>query len=80
MADDATKDPANEPNISDAEAEQNRLDAYDLDDDGEISIVEDARATLGVVDAQLEHAAEEGGIKGKVAEAAHRVVDKLDND
>ena len=57
-----------------------RLDAYDLDDDGKISLVEDARANIGVVDARLEELAEEPGLKGRLANAAHKVTDKLDND
>lgn len=57
-----------------------RLDAYDLDDDGKVSLVEDARASLGVVDARLEELAEEPGLKGRLANAAHKVTDKLDND
>ncbi len=57
-----------------------RLDAYDLDDDGKISLVEDARANLGVVDAQLEALADEPGLKGRLANAAHKLTDKLDND
>ena len=56
------------------------LDAYDLDDDGKVSLVEGARAQLGVVDARLEEAAEHGGVVGKLAEAAHHLVDRLDND
>jgi hypothetical protein len=67
---------SNEPHVPD-EAE---LDAFDLDQDGKISVVEEERARLGVVDARLEAIAEEGGVKGKLADAAHRVVDKLDND
>ncbi len=43
-------------------------------------LAEEFRADLGVLDARLEQAAEEGGIKGKIAKAAHEVVDKLDND
>ena len=46
----------------------------------EVSAVEDARAVLGLADARLEQIAEEGGAKGKLAEAAHKIVDKLDND
>lgn len=65
-----------EPHIPD-EAE---LAAFDLDQDGKISLVEEERARLGVVDARLEAIAEEGGVIGKLADAAHRVVDKLDND
>lgn len=57
------------------------LDAYDLDDDGKVSLVEEARSALGVVDARLEEIAEEhDGVVGKLADVAHRVVDKLDND
>jgi hypothetical protein len=71
-------EPENDPTVEDPEAEASRLGAYDLDGDGKISMVEDARARLGVIDADLEHAAEEGG--GKIAEAAHHIVDKFDND
>ncbi len=56
------------------------LETYDLDGDGKISAVEAERARLGLVDARLEEIAEEGGVKGAVAEAAHKVLDKLDND
>ncbi len=56
------------------------LEAFDLDHDGKISLVESERARLGVVDARLEEIAEEGGLKGKLAEGAHRLLDKLDND
>lgn len=62
------------------ENERGALAAYDLDGDGKISPIEEARAALGVADARLEQVAEEGGIKGKIADAAHHVVDKLDND
>lgn len=67
---------SNEPHIPD-DAE---LAAFDLDEDGEIGVVESERARLGVVDARLEEVAEEGGVKGKIADIAHKVVDKLDND
>lgn len=60
--------------------EESALGAYDLDGDGKISPVEEARAVLGVADARLEQVAEEGGLKGKIADAAHHIVDKLDND
>jgi hypothetical protein len=73
-------DPENDPNVEAAEDEAARIGAYDLDGDGKISPIEDARAQLGVIDAELEQAAEEGGIKGKIAEAAHHIVDKFDND
>jgi hypothetical protein len=56
------------------------LDAYDLDEDGKVSIIEGARAQLGVVDARLEQLGEHPGVVGKVAEAAHHLVDRLDND
>ena len=55
-------------------------DVFDLDHDGKISPVEAERARWGVVDARLEEIAEEGGVKGHLAEAAHKLVDKLDND
>ncbi len=57
-----------------------QLDAYDLDEDGKFSVVEDARANLGIVDARLEELAEEPGLKGRLANAAHHIVDKIDND
>jgi hypothetical protein len=56
------------------------LAAYDLDGDGEVGVVEGLRAELGIVDARLEEIADEGGITGKIANAAHHVVDRLDND
>lgn len=67
---------SNEPHIPD----EDELEAFDLDQDGTISVVEEERARLGVVDARLEAIAEEGGVKGKLADAAHFIVDKLDND
>ena len=45
-----------------------------------MSFVEGARAQLGVVDARLEELEKKGGIKGKAAEVAHHLLDKLDND
>lgn len=60
--------------------EASELAAYDLDGDGKISPIEEARAALGVADARLEQIAKEGGVKGKIADAAHHLVDKLDND
>jgi len=80
MSDDATSNEPAEPAIDPAGDPEVLLDVYDLDGDGEISPIEDARATLGVVDARLEEIAEEGGVKGKIADAAHHLVDKLDND
>jgi hypothetical protein len=61
-------------------ADEAALEAYDLDGDGRISLTEDVRAELGMVDARAEELAEKPGIKGKVAKAAHRLLDKLDND
>ena len=57
-----------------------QLEAYDLDEDGKISLMENERARLGIVDARLEELAEEDGITGAVAGAAHKIVDRLDND
>jgi hypothetical protein len=58
-----------------------QLEAYDLDGDGKISLVENERARLGILDARIEEfAAEHDGIAGTVAEAAHHIVDRLDND
>ena len=55
-------------------------DPYDLDEDGTVSLVEAERGRLGMVDARLEELAEEPGLKGRLADAAHKVIDKLDND
>ncbi|HUF96999.1 MAG TPA: hypothetical protein VMM60_02645 [Ilumatobacter sp.] len=55
-------------------------DAFDLDDDGKISIIEAERARLGVVDARLEELAQHDGVKGALAKAAHEILDKIDND
>lgn len=76
-------DETTEPNDKQASAESGddvELETYDLDGDGKISVIESERARLGLVDARLEEIAEEGGVKGKLAEAAHTVLDKLDND
>jgi hypothetical protein len=56
------------------------LDAYDLDDDGQVSLTENLRGELGMLDAQAEQAAEEPGLKGKTAKVVHRILDKFDND
>ncbi len=56
------------------------LEAFDLDHDGKISILESERARLGIVDARLEAIAEEGGLKGKLADGVHHLLDRLDND
>ncbi len=78
MPDEST-DPKDNPTGADS-ADDLELEIYDLDGDGKISVVESERARLGLVDARLEEIAEEGGIKGKLADAAHKVIDKLDND
>src|SRR4051812_22286664 len=39
---------------------------FDLDGDGKISLAEEARARMGLLDARLEEAAEKGGITGKI--------------
>ena len=62
------------------EAMEVELETFDLDHDGKVSFVEDVRAEIGIVDARLEEIADEGGLKGKLAEGAHKVLDKLDND
>lgn len=79
MTAEQSSSPKQDPNTEES-ADATQLDAYDLDGDGKISILESERARLGLVDARLEEIAEEGGVKGKLAEAAHKVIDKLDND
>ena len=69
-----------EPTDEDPTPDELDLETYDLDGDGKISVIEAERARLGLVDARLEEIAEEGGVKGALAEATHKVVDKLDND
>ena len=71
---------ASDTDSDDLDAESSYTAAYDIDGDGDVSAVEDARAALGIADAKLQQLAEEGGITGKIADAAHHVVDKLDND
>lgn len=66
--------------LSDDEAAELNLETFDLDHDGKVSATEDMRARLGLVDARLEEIADEGGVKGKLAEGAHHLLDKLDND
>ena len=87
MSDDSTNDATpDEPKFvqpvgeTDTDATSDQIDAYDLDGDGKISLVENERARLGIVDAKLEELAERDGITGKLAQAAHEVVDRLDND
>lgn len=60
--------------------EELELEIFDADHDGKIGVIDQARAELGLIDARLEEEAAEGGIKGKIADALHHVVDKLDND
>lgn len=82
-APDASTDPTEESSTAATPAEpvDAEIEAFDLDGDGKISIVEAERARLGVVDARLEEIAEhDQGLKGKLAKAAHEVLDKLDND
>jgi hypothetical protein len=73
-------DLSTEPTDENEPQDELDLETYDLDGDGKISAIEAERARLGLVDARLEEIAEEGGVKGAIAEAAHKVVDKLDND
>jgi hypothetical protein len=69
-----------DPTDEDETPDELDLETYDLDGDGKISAIEAERARLGLVDARLEEIAEEGGVKGALADAAHKVLDKLDND
>ena len=43
-------------------------------------MTENVRAELGMIDAHAEEVAEQPGLKGKIAKATHRLLDKLDND
>ena len=76
MSNDDTPDAAGTPETD----EELDLVSFDLNDDGKISPLEGARQEIGLVDARLEEIAKEGGVKGKLADAAHHVLDKLDND
>ncbi len=70
-----------EDDSDDAAAESERLLAiYDLNKDGKISVVETLRATLGIVDARMQKLAKRDGVLGKLATAAHRLLDRFDND
>jgi hypothetical protein len=60
--------------------EQVTVDAFDLDGDGKVSLTEDWRAEIGIVDARAEELADKPGVKGKVARAVHRLLDRFDND
>ena len=75
----ATTDEAITTETSESDAELD-LVSFDLNDDGKISPIEGARQEIGLVDAHLEAIAKEGGVKGKLADAAHHVLDRLDND
>jgi hypothetical protein len=75
---DATAD--DEATAEDVAAEEAELDAYDLDEDGRVSLTENVRGELGMLDARAAEIAEEEGLKGKLGKAAHRLLDKLDND
>jgi carboxymethylenebutenolidase len=55
-------------------------ETFDLDHDGKVSLIEEGRARLGLLDARLEQAAEHGGVTGKIAGVVHKLTDKLDND
>ena len=60
--------------------EELELETFDVDHDGKIGVIDHERARLGLIDARLEQIAEEGGVAGAVAGAAHHIVDRLDND
>ena len=62
------------------EAAPEEIEALDLDDDGKVSLVEMGRAKIGIVDAKMEELAERGGVAGKLAGAAHKLLDAIDND
>ena len=70
---------ATEPTDEELTPEE-EIEPFDLDDDGKVSIIEADRARLGLLDARMEEIAEEGGLKGSLAKAAHKVLDKFDND
>ena len=60
--------------------EELELETFDVDGDGKIGVIDAERARLGLIDARLEQIAEEGGLAGTLAGAAHNIVDRLDND
>ena len=60
--------------------EELELETFDVDGDGRIGVIDAERARLGLIDARLEQIAEEGGLAGSLAGAAHNIVDRLDND
>lgn len=65
---------------ADASDRAANLEAFDLDGDGQVSNTEAARANLGVIDAGLQSLAKRGGVIGRLAAVAHRVLDRFDND
>ena len=73
-------DPTSGDEMTEESAAALELETFDLDGDGTVSVVEAERARLGLVDARLEEIAEEHGVKGAIAEAAHKLLDKFDND
>jgi len=78
--DDGTQIPDGETSDSD---EALQIETFDADHDGKIGLIDGYRAQLGLVDAELELAADKAdhkGLKGHLADAAHKIVDKLDND
>ena len=80
LPDDGAPDSAPDDSAHVETDEELELETFDLDHDGKISIAEQERARLGLIDARLEEIAEEGGIKGKLAGGAHHILDKFDND
>jgi len=82
--DEGTQIPGGESTDADADTDEAlQIETYDADRDGKIGLVDGVRAQLGLVDAELELAADKAehkGIKGHLADAAHKIVDKLDND
>jgi hypothetical protein len=67
--------PTDEPTPDELE-----LETFDVDGDGKIGVIDTERNRLGLLDARLEQIAEEGGVIGSLAGAAHNLVDRLDND
>lgn len=60
-----------------------QVETFDADHDGKIGLIDGYRAQIGLVDAELELAADKAehkGVKGHLADAAHKILDKLDND
>jgi len=81
----AAADTADEAEATEAAAEEavagdDDTPINDVDGDGKVSILEAERARLGLVDARLEEIAHHGGVTGHIAEVAHKVLDKFDND